>query len=135
MPRLPRIPSGKDFFSWPPVIASLALAALLLISSTARIVARARELRLERRAVAERITALEADRKRLEESLGALESREAVERLAKEKLGLKNPGEEVVVVLAEPEASGTPPVAEETHTSFLRFLPGWLRELVTFLSR
>ena len=135
MPRLPRIPSGKDFFSWPPVIVALALAALLLLSSAARIVARSRELRQERRTTAERIRALEADRLRLEESLGALESREALERLAKEKLGLKNPGEEVVVVLAEPAASGTPPAPDEARSFFIRFLPGWLGELFAFLSR
>ena len=120
-----QIPRGKDFLIWPPFIAALAVIASALAISAARIVIREQEIRRERRTVEERIQTLEAERKRLEEAILALGSPEAVERVAKEKLNLKQPGEEVVVVV--PEFKGPPAIYE--------FIPTWLAELIRFLLR
>ena len=78
----------------------------------------------------ERIRGLEAEKQRLEEALLGAASPETVERLSKERLNLKRPGEEVVVVTPE---STLPPVGERSRLA--RFIPSWLREFFGFLSR
>ncbi len=75
-----------------------------------------------------RIHELEVEKERLQEAITALDDPEAVERLAKERLNLKNPGEEVVLVAKKSEA--TPP-----RSGLSRFVPSWLRELFGFLGR
>lgn len=114
-----------------PVTAVLAvLVAVLLSVSAGRIVLRARVIHREREAMAERIRELESERERLRGAIAALGTTEAVERLAKERLNLKQPGEEVVVVTPQPQPSPTP------QPSLLqRLIPSWLRELFGFLQR
>lgn len=58
-------------------------------------------VRMERRTTDERVQELLQKKEKLEIQLRELETREVAEREAKERLNLKNPGEEVVVVLPE----------------------------------
>lgn len=113
-----------------PVLTAFAvLAAGLLAVSALRVVVRAAALHRERTAMAERIRQLEAEEARLGQASGALDAPETVERLAKERLNLKNPGEEVVVVTAIPASAS----AETGGRA--RLIPSWLGELLQFLRR
>lgn len=105
-----KIPQGKELMSWPPFVFLLVIAAGFLAVSAARIVVRERAIARERRALEVRARELEQERARLEAALRALGSPEAVERAAKERLNLKQSGEEVVVVVPEerPVAAGPP---------------------------
>lgn len=129
MPRLPRFPRGCDLWSWPPLAIALTVAALALGVSAARIVARERAIARERRGLEARIRELEAETERLRQAVAASASPEAVERLAKEQLGLKRPGEEVVVIV--PEREGTP----LPRGGAWRFLPEWLGRFVDVWKR
>ena len=127
-----KIPRGRDFWGWPPVMLTLAIIAVGLAVSSSRVSFRAWGIAGERRAMEERIRRLEDENKRLEESLRALGSSEIVERMAKEKLNLKQPGEEVVVVTPPAAAASAFPRGENF---FLKFLPGWISQFIAFLSR
>lgn len=110
------------------MVLAVAVAAFLAVSST-RLVVRALGVYRERRAVADRIRELEGERSRIEAAVSAIAAPAAVERLAKERLNLKRPGEEVVVVVPEPDA---PPAPQQARW---RIIPPWLRELLGFLAR
>lgn len=58
-------------------------------------------VRMERRVTDERVQELLRKKEKLEIQVRELETREVAEREAKERLNLKNPGEEVVVVVPE----------------------------------
>lgn len=131
--RFPKIPRGRDFWSWPPVILILAIIAGWLAVSSVRIGLRAWSIAGERRASEERIRQLEAEKAGLEESLRALGSAEAVERLAKEKLNLKQPGEEVVVVVRPGDAADSTSPGDQGF--FLKLLPDWILQFIAFLNR
>lgn len=126
------IPRGRAFLSWPPVVVLLAVVAALLIGSSVRVAMRAWEFRREQQAVEEEIRKLQVQSQELSESIRALEEPEVIERLAKEKLNLKNPGEEVVLVLPE---TAVPPPATSSGRGWSRFLPSWLAHLFSFLRR
>lgn len=128
--RFPKLHSGRAAFGSPFVAVSAVVIALLLSWSAGRIVLRARAIHRERSAMAERIRELEAERERLYGAIATLDTPEAVERLAKERLNLKRPEEEVVVVTPEP---ASPPAGGRSR--FLGFIPSWLREFFGFLSR
>lgn len=125
----PKIPPGRNLWRWPPAVIFLVVIAGLLVVSAVRVVIRERSLARERRALEERVAMLGAEKSRVAEAVRALGAPEAVERLAKERLNLKNPGEEVVVV--RPGGSSAP-VSPRT---WLSFLPGWLASLFDFLRR
>lgn len=130
MPRLPRFPRGRDIWSWPPLAALLLLGTVLLTLSATRVVIRERTIARERQALEARVRTLEAEIGRLRRAVAASASPEAIERQAKEQLGLKRPGEEVVVIVPERASTSTP-----AGRSLTRFLPEWLRHLVTFFAR
>ena len=123
------IPSGKDFWVWPPTVAALVAIAAALAVSAVRVVIRERAIAQERALLGAKIQELGDDKVLLEEAISALGSPEAVERLAKEQLNLKRPGEEVVVVVT-PGAAATS-TARRSHW----FLPTWVSEFVDFLVR
>ena len=127
--RLPAIPRGPNLWSSAPVAALLIAIAAFLAVSSVRIVRRAIGIQRERATLDARIRELQAERERLRQAIASLGSPEAVERLAKERLNLKRPGEEVVVV--------TPPAkpAPSEASRFSRFIPSWLHELFGFLGR
>lgn len=127
--RSPKFSSERISLSSPTVIGALLVIALLLGVSATRIVLRAWSIRRERAAMEGRIRELEAEKQRLEQALLGASSPETVERLAKERLNLKQPGEEVVVVT--PPAKPSLPEASR----FSRLIPSWLRELFAFLGR
>lgn len=126
------IPKRKDFWGWPPVLAFLFVVAVLLSVSTIRIFLRASAIRREENVLKGQIRKLEAENARLKGSLQQAGSREVVERMAKEKLNLKQLGEEVVVVT--PEATTTAPSPSRAST-FGAFLPALLSQLLHFFSR
>lgn len=124
--------NAEGMWTSTPVLIGLAVVVGLLATSAVRILRRELAIRRERAAVERKIEELVAEKKRLEESLSALGSPQAVERLAKERLNLKNPGEEVVVVTpGRGAATATDSRANRWH----EFLPRWLTELVNFLGR
>lgn len=116
-----QIPRGKEFFSWPPAIALFAVAAFFLLSGAIRIAIRERQFTDERKKLEARLEALKAEKARLESEISRTQSPEAVERLAKERLNLKKPGEEVVVV--------QPPAAPDHSAEPKRWLPAWVMHL------
>lgn len=94
-------PDDWDFLTSPLAAFGLAILALLLLISAGRIGIRATGILRERGALAERLSLLKSENEKLAHSVATANSAEAVERLAKERLNLKNPGEEVVVVTPE----------------------------------
>lgn len=70
-----------------------------------------------------KIADLAQKKQELEAYLKRLQSPGAIERTAKERLNLKLPGEQVVVVLAQ-QASGTKQRVERAGTSFWTWLAG-----------
>lgn len=98
MRRFFNIPRGKRLLIWPPVIAALFVAASLLALSAARMVWRALEVRRERLMLEEKLEELKVEKAELEARLRAAGSAEVIEKMAKEKLNLKKPEEEVVVI-------------------------------------
>lgn len=80
------------------VIAIGAVGALVGLAGIGR---EALALRQEYRATQAKIAALRSERARLAARLAELETPEAIEREAKEKLNLKKKGEQVVVVAPE----------------------------------
>lgn len=123
--------SNQRLLSRSPLAAAIALSvAALLVFSAARIVTRAWSIYRERDAVTDHIRAFESEKKRLEDAMSAAGSRETVERLAKEGLNMKLPGEEVVVVSGQVNAS---PATAPSLSS--RLIPFWVRELVAFFGR
>ena len=121
MERSTKGPRGPHVLSSPLAVAAIIIAAILLAVSAGRIAVRAVSIVRERSELASRLALLKAENERLARELSALASGEAVERLAKERLNLKNPGEEVVVV-TPPSAAPTPGAA---RGGLFRFLP-WL---------
>ncbi len=105
----PKIPRGRAVWAWPPLVLFFVVAAGFLATSATRIVIRERAILRERRALEERVRALEEERSRLEAAIRELGSPQAVERAAKERLNLKQSGEEVVVVVPEERATVPPP--------------------------
>ncbi len=121
--------SLRNFLTSPLVAALLAIAAGLLSFSAVRIGIRAYAIDREQRAMESRIQGLEVEKERLQEAIAALDTPETVERLAKERLNLKNPGEEVVVIT--PRSGET----ASRRSGLSRFVPTWLHELFGFLWR
>lgn len=128
-----RIPRGRDFWAWPPVVVGLGLASALLVVSAGRIMLRERAVARERAMGEEKIRALQAEKVLLEEAIGAIADPETIERLAKAQLNLKNPEEEVVVVV--PARGGTSAPPRSGSTRFGWFTNSWLGQLFGFLIR
>lgn len=126
----------RAFLSSPAVFFGLLVLMVLLAVSATRIVLRERALRAEERALGEERRSVEAEVARLRASIAAGTSPEAVERLAKERLNMKNPGEEVVVVSPGGETSPSPaPVRSRFSLGAMFGFSRWLGELFSFLKR
>ena len=113
----------------------LFVAAALLTTSAVRMVLRERTLAAERQALEERIAALQAERRVLEERSRTAATPETIERLAKEQLNQKNPGEEVAVV--QPPEPSPPPPPEPEPSWFGSIFSGssWIGQLLGFFGR
>lgn len=103
-----KIKRGKELLVWPPAIAVLAAIAAILTFRSFDVFGRFGQLRSEREKIEERISFLEAERWVVAEQMLELASADGIERMAKEKLGLRNPGEEVAIVVAEEGTTTTP---------------------------
>lgn len=121
MVRFPDNPPGSLFWRATPALLALAALAAFLTVSAGRITWRAWEISRERARLAAEVAAREAERQRLEASVRASEAPEVVERLAKERLNLRNPGEEVALI----SPPGSPP-AMSAPSATLRAWLGWL---------
>ena len=121
--------SPRSPWTSPLAVALFVVAALLLSLSATRIIIKAHTLHAERQVLEAKVRELEQEKRDLEASLSSAASPDVVERLAKEKLDMKNPGEEVVVV--EPARAST--ASSSPASSFgERFLPGWMRNFFDF---
>ena len=120
-------------WAWPPFLILLALVVIGLGVSATRVGRRAWEIHRERQAIASKIQSLQAEQRRLEAAIEALSSEEAVERQAKEKLNLKQPGEEVVVVVPEHRAATTS--RGIAGWRFFRVVEPWLGPLIDFFRK
>lgn len=132
MGRFFNIPRGKYLLAWPPVIAVFAVIAVLLSISAARIVLRYAEIRRERAALEKKVEELKAEKERLEASVRAAGDPEVIERMAKERLNLKKPEEQVAIIVPLPKATssgGEPPARRSGYVFRL------LRGLLDFLKR
>ena len=107
-------------------ILFICLAAAVSIGAV-RITRETMALRSEARRGEEKITALTLEKTRLEARIAELETPEAIEREAKEKLNLKKRGETVVVVVPEPEHSAR----NGTVFSFMT----WWKSVIEFFQR
>lgn len=98
----------KTLLGSPLAALLVAVLAVLLGVSASRIYLRYRAVRQERLILEVRRRALETEVARLEAAVQAAGSPEVIERIAKETLNRKRPGESVVVVLPASAASNTP---------------------------
>ena len=123
---------NKSSWSSPAVAVVLVVGALLLASSAVRIVRREEDIRRQRQEFEKKRMMLEAENARLRALVDAARSPDAVERLAKAKLNLKKPGEEVVVVApSSSSASGSPGQAGGRRQAWLE----WLASFIDFFRR
>lgn len=125
------LPTQRNFLSHPLIVGGLIVAALFLTVSSIRIVQRAHVIRSEQRALETTRAELEQQKLKLEARLENSNSPEIVERIAKEKLNLKNPGEEVVVVGRETNATSS----SREEGFIARMLPNWISHFMEFLKR
>lgn len=111
--------------SWP-VSLALLLAASVIGVGAVRMTRATLALRAEVREAEAHLTAIAARKRDLSRRLAEQDAPEKVEYHAKAQLNLKNPGEEVVVVVAAPEKSNISGLAKsgvwEGVKNFLRRL-------------
>ena len=94
-----------------PLNILIAFGAIGVLSGLWKIAAESNSLEAELRATGAKLDALRVEKSQLSARLAELETPEAIERQAKEKLNLKMKGEMVVVVVPErvsDEATSTP---------------------------
>ena len=89
---------GKKSFA---VNIALILVATAISYSAARMVQNALSMRAQSADMTQKIEQLKVKKQELEVLLTELQTKEAVEREAKERLNLKKPGEQVVVVVSK----------------------------------
>ncbi len=129
--RVPKFSTERRIALGSPLVAGLLVAAAgLLVVSATRISIRAWKIHREQNALEARIRDLEAERRRLEQAIAAAASPETVERLAKERLNLKQLGEEVVVVTPAEK-----PLSSSDRSRLAGLIPSWLRELFGLFAR
>jgi len=122
----PNTNQNKDFWSSPAAVIIFLTLTILLGSGAFRISSRYFEIRRERQALEKKISDLNAEKRRLEEASFFAESPETIERMAKEKLNLKNPKEEVVIV-TPPESAAVS--GSDNASAITRFFI-WFKNLV-----
>ncbi|MBI3442547.1 MAG: septum formation initiator family protein [Candidatus Sungbacteria bacterium] len=103
------------------VAAAVAYASFYMVK---QVVALYRESAANQKKIAE----LTRKKDELEQYLKRLQTPGAIEQQARERLNLKLPGEQVVVVLAE-KASSTQARVEQIGKGFREWLAGWLRKI------
>lgn len=127
-----KIPSGRALWAWPPTVFVLIIVAGFLATSAARVIIRERAIAAEEQALEEQVRALLEERSRLEAAIRTFGSPEAIERAAKERLNLKQSGEEVVVVVP-PERPATP--QPPSGARFEKIFGPWLAALLRAFQR
>ena len=107
---------GKKSFV---VNIALILIAVAISYNAARMVRDALDMRTQSADMTQRIEQLKVKKQELEVLLTELQTKEAVEREAKERLNLKKPGEQVVVVVPEKKDSSP---AEQPMSLWEKFM-------------
>jgi len=110
--------------SLPLHVVLFILAALSLVSGVS-LVRSAIQVSRDHASVSARLANLMSEKKRLEEEIRERTQEESVRYQAHLRLNLKNPGENIVVVLPEDHASS----ADEKDTSFWRDIKNFLRAI------
>lgn len=106
------------------IILLVALAAAVGYGA-ARMVLNAMALRGESRETQKQIEELLARKKELEARITELQDEEAIRREAKERLNLKLPGENVVVVVPEKQEASDAPQSNGILDRVINFLKFW----------
>ncbi len=127
------MPKGRDLWGWPPVVILLGVVSVLLGLSAFRISLRYQEVRKERQVLQEKVNELKAEIARTEETIRASGSSEVIEKLAKDRLNLKRPEEEVVVVL--PKRDNLAASAPDMQNGDFIAVADWFRSLASFFRR
>ena len=110
-----------------PLNILIAFGAIGILSGLWKIAAESRSLEAEVRVTGAKLDALRVKKSQLSTRLAELETPEAIERQAKEKLNLKMKGETVVVVVPErqsDQATSTPLTLWEKIKSFFGNMSG-----------
>ncbi len=116
---------------WNRVIRSLSLHVILLIFAVVSVVSgislvrSAMQISHDRAEVAVRLAGLVSEKKRIEEEIRERTQEESVRYQAHLRLNLKNPGENIVVVLPEKYASS----ADEKSDSFWQSIKNFFRAI------
>ena len=92
------------------LIVNIALILVALAASyhAVRMVHNAMVMRIRSSETTQKIEQLKLEKKELEAQIMELQTKEAIEREAKERLNLKNPGEQVVVIVPEKKDNPSP---------------------------
>ncbi len=102
----------------------LIIIAMVASYSASRMVRNAFFARQQSDQMVQRIEELQQKKKELEAQLAEMQTKESVERQAKERLNLKKPGEEVVVVVPQKEEKKpqekSPTLWEKITSFFIR---------------
>ena len=102
----------------------LILIAAGVSYSAARMVRNALNMRAQSADMTQKIEQLKVKKQELEALLTELQTKEAVEREAKERLNLKKPGEQVVVVVPEKKDRSLPERPMGLWEKFISFFKG-----------
>lgn len=87
----------------------LILFAMTISYSAVRMIRNVLMVRIQSEEITKKIEKLTYEKQELESALAEVQTKEAIEREAKARLNLKNPGEEVVVVVPEKKISAPQP--------------------------
>ncbi len=96
-----RSPSRQGVFSTIVIISVLILIISFLFLTNIKIKERRDKLLSEIQNLEREIKGIEENNKKLQENIQKAETKEYLEKIAREQLGLKSPGEEVVVISRE----------------------------------
>ncbi len=125
---LPRRQAGKikSIFYSPKFMTLIGFVVLVLICTPlAKNISKRYIIDKEISDLEQEIEDLESKNKDFKNLIGYLESDQFVEEQARLKLGLKKPGEEVIVLKEDPNASSTIVSAEEVDTSLTNPQKWW----------
>jgi cell division protein FtsL len=109
------------------VIIALGFLVIILLNANIKIIGEVRKGNKELNEVEETIDKLTKEKDKLNFELGKSDSSEYLEKVAREDLGLKKPGEQVIVIKKEEETKKES-VEENTRFQFFKNIFNWIKE-------